>query len=280
MSTGKVEQVANEGDVVMATEAVHGPLFKGMSSYIPVPDDLSTLRSPAVIAGTDFHQMLQISLAPGDVMTTEPGSMVMMSGSLEPSVDIGDCTNALKRCCCAGESFFRLVFENKTQAPQFLAVAPPRPGKIIPLPLEKWAGVTLSRGVFLGAYGKDWRYELKLVGNLGTACCGGQGLILPCLTGTGTAFISASGAVEVIDLQAGEQIVVDQANLVAFSKEAKFDVRMVPCGLTCCCGGMGLFNALFTGPGTVIVESLPMQKLAAALLIAANQGGKGGGGGD
>ena len=122
-------------------------------------------------------------------MTCEPGAMVMMSGELKPSVDLGDCEAACRRCCCAGESFFRLVFENKTNSPQFLAIAPPGPGKIIPLPLETWSGVTLSSGVFLGAFGKDWDYRLRLVGNAGTACCGGQGLLLAQLTGTGTAFI-------------------------------------------------------------------------------------------
>lgn len=243
-----------------------------LSTYTAVPADLQSINSPALIAGTDFHQMLQISLAPGDVLTAEPGTMVMMSGGLRPTVDTGGCGQGCTRCCCAGENLFRLVFENTTQQSQFLAIAAQGPGKVIPLPLSEWSGITLSSGVFLAAYGKDWKYELTTVGSCLTACCGGQGIFLPRLHGSGLAFISASGAVEVVDLSEGEEIIVDQANLVAFQKGVSFEVRSVGGCLVCCCAGMGLFNVVLKGPGKVIVESLPMQKLARALVSAAQKG--------
>lgn len=268
------------GDVKAWAEAdqasANDSLLPGLSTYKPVPATLSSMKSPAVISGNDFHNMLQISLAPGDVMTAQPGTMVMLSAALRPRVATGGCGQACRRCCCAGEPLFRLEFENKTNMPQYLSIAPPGPGKIIPLDLTEWAGVTLSSGVFVGAYGRDWKYEIGTVGNVGTACCGGQGVFLPRLTGSGLAFIYASGCVEVMDLKDGEQIVVDQANVVAYSKGVKFDVRTAGSCWTCCCGGMGFFNAIFTGPGKVIVESLPMQKLAATLYFAAQGGGGGG----
>lgn len=222
--------------------------------------------------------MLQISLAPGDSITAQPGTMVMMGDNLKPHVDLGGCGQSCKRCCCAGEPLFRLVFDNKTNTPQYLCLAPTQPGKLIPLNLSEWSGVTLSTGVFTAAYGKDWNYQLGMVGNAATALCGGQGIFLPKITGSGMIFIVASGCVEVIELKVGEKIVVDQPNLVAFSQSVGFDVRTSGSCLTCCCAGMGLFNAVLTGPGKVIVESLPMSKLASALMKVT--GGGGGGGGD
>lgn len=261
---------------IYAEASANDTLLPGLTEYKPVPGALSSMKSPAVISGTDFHNLLQISLAPGDLITAQPGVMVMLSGGLKPTVDLGGCGQACKRSCCAGEPLFRLVFENKTDIPQYVALAPPKPGKIIPLDLAEWSGVTLTSGVFVAAYGKDWGYEIGTVGNLGTACCGGQGVFLPKLTGTGMAFISATGCVEVIDLKDGEEIVVDQPNLVAFARTCKFDVRAAGGLLTCCCGGMGLYNAVLKGPGKVIVESLSMQKLARTLAVG--QGGGGGGG--
>lgn len=258
-------------------------LLPGMNTYKPVPGALNGLKSPSQISGSDFHQMLQISLAPGDIMTAEPGTMVMSTGGLTPQVETGGLQQGLTRACCAGGSLFRVIFENKTDKPQFLALAPPQPGRIIPIDLEEWSGVTLSTGVFVGAFGRDWSYQITTPPSIGTALVGGQGLILTILNGKGMAFITASGCIEVVDLKEGEQLIVEQDNLVAYANTVKFDIRMVGSALTCCCAGQGLFNAIMTGPGKVIVESLPIRKLAltiAKYLPKQRSGGGGGGGGD
>ena len=46
------------------------------------------------------------TVAIGESITCEPGSMAYMSPGLMPDVDVGGCDQGCKRCCCAGESMF------------------------------------------------------------------------------------------------------------------------------------------------------------------------------
>lgn len=245
------------GTIAPAEEA---QLHPGLHMYVPVASDLQA-ESDIMIAGTDFHQMLQVLLKPGQVITAQPGSLTMMSGELAPGVESGGCGQACTRCCCAGESIFRLSFENKTPSKQFIALSPSQPGKIIPINLDHYSGMTLKRGSFLGAIGRNWRFKVKTVRNVGTGCCGGQGFFLSELYGRGTAFIHAMGTVETLRLKPGEQIVLDNSSLVAFEKGIKYDIRRNGGCLMCCCGRMGLYNVVLTGPGLVIVQSLSMERL-------------------
>lgn len=251
-------------------------LHSGLHMYAPVASDLEA-ESQILIVGTDFHQMLQIVLKPGQLVTAEPGSMTMMSGELKPGIESGGCGPACKRCCCAGESLFRLTFENKTETDQFIAISPSQPGKIIPISLDRYSGMTLKPGAFLGALGRSWDYKVKTVNNLGTGCCGGQGFFLSELHGSGTAFIHAMGTVETLRLKDGEKMILDNSALVAFEKGVKYDVRQTGGCLMCCCGGMGLFNVVLTGPGLVIVQSLSIEKLRWAIGSAGGGGGGQGG---
>lgn len=193
--------------------------------------------------------------------------MTMMSGALQPGIESGGCGPACRRCCFAGESFFRLTFENKTQVDQFIAISPPQPGKIIPINLDRYNGITLTPGSFLGALGRSWDYNIKTVRNVGTGCCGGQGFFLSELHGSGTAFIHAMGTVETIQLHAGEEIVLENSALVAFERGVTYDIRQTGGCLVCCCGKMGLFNVVLKGPGLVIAQSLSLKRLRAALRI-------------
>ena len=261
-----------EAKVISSAEG-NGQLLSGLHLYTPIATDLKA-ESEIALVGSDFHQMLQINLKPGQIVTAEPGSMVMMSGALDPTIESGGCKDGCRRCCCAGEHFFRLAFENTTQETQFIALTPPQPGKIIPLDLSVYSGVTLTSGAFLGALGKDWRYNIKLVRNAGTGCCGGQGFFLTELHGSGTAFIHAMGTVEMLELKDGQQMVLENSSLVAFEKTVRYDIRQTGGCLMCCCGGMGLFNVVVTGPGRVVVQSLSLERLRRAI------GHPGGGGGN
>lgn len=213
------------------------------------------------------------------MITAEPGSMIMMNGDFIPQIESGGCGPGCRRCCCAGESFFRLIFENKTESDRFIAISPPQPGKVIPISLDRYSGITLKPRSFLGALGKDWKYQLKLVRNVGVGCCGGQGFFLSELHGSGTAFIHGMGTVEILELKDGEKMVLENHSLVAFEKTVTYDVRQtgmcricylgtVTCLGGCtmiCCGGMGLFNVVVTGPGLVIVQSLSLERLRWAI---------------
>jgi uncharacterized protein (AIM24 family) len=78
-------------------------------------------------------------------------------------------------------------------------------------------------------------------------------------------FIHASGTLAQLDLRAGEEIKVDTGCLAALQTTVSYDVKYVGSLKTSLLGGEGLFLASVKGPGTVWLQSLPLQRLRAAI---------------
>ncbi len=217
-----------------------------------------------------------VKLNPNETFTAQPGSLVMMSDCITADTDIGNWKQGCTRLCCAGESLFRLILRNNTSTSLFLSIAPVGPGTIIPIDLRRYSGLTFSSGSFLAAYGTDWEMKVRAVKNVGTLCFGGQGIFLNQLYGNSMAFLTGIGTIEQVTLERNEKIIVDQSNLLAFEKTVDFDVRSFGCSMVCCCGGFGLFQSVLTGPGLVLVHSLPLQKMRKALKVSGDNGGHNG----
>jgi uncharacterized protein (AIM24 family) len=166
-----------ENDALLTSAYGHGqvaPFFPGFSRMVvaKLPDDMTERFH---IEGGDLSQLLQIKLAAGETITTEPGAMVVMSEGVKPAVDYGSCSQGCTRCCCAGENFFRLKLQNITSQEQYVGLAPVGPGSIVPVDLRVYSGINFSRGAFLAAYGTDWKISLERVKGVAAICCGGQG---------------------------------------------------------------------------------------------------------
>jgi len=247
-------------DYVPIVEAV--PYEKGLGTFQPHAGDSNLF----VVVGSEFSEVVEIRIPPQHVLSAEPGTMVHMSRDLHPYVDIGDCMQGCKRCCCAGESCCRLNFRNESTEAQVVAFTANIPGRVVPINLAEYPhGIFFRAGAFLAAVGTDWKVDLEFT-NCSTGCCGGMGFVLNKLTGSGWGFLAAGGTVMQKVLESGESILVDQNSVLAFESTVKFTVTMVGSAGVCCCGGMGLMNAKFTGPGLVIMESMSQKKLVRGLM--------------
>jgi uncharacterized protein (AIM24 family) len=102
---------------------------------------------------------------------------------------------------------------------------------------------------------------------------GGEGFIMQKLTGSGTVFIHASGTLTALELRAGEELKVDTGCLAALQTSVNYDVKYVGSLKTSVLGGEGLFLASVKGPGTVWLQSLPIQRLRATLASVNTQSG-------
>uniref|UniRef100_A0A7S2W8Y9 Altered inheritance of mitochondria protein 24, mitochondrial n=1 Tax=Mucochytrium quahogii TaxID=96639 RepID=A0A7S2W8Y9_9STRA len=233
------------------------PFFRGFELE-PLVDSL--VNENVSIEGAEFAQLLKIKLQPGELISCEPGSLVVMSQDMGRYVSMGSWSQGCKRQCCAGLSLYRLNFTNHTRQPQYLCLAPIGPGRIIPIDFERYNGIVFSSGAFLAAYGKGWNVNLRPASSFKTGCCGGQGIILSELHGTGMAFLVATGAVQRITLQRGEVYLAQAECIVAFTNSIQYDVQHNGYKL-CCCGRMGLFIIELTGPGTVFLESVPIERM-------------------
>jgi uncharacterized protein (AIM24 family) len=146
-----------------------------------------------------------------------------------------------------------------------VAFAAPSPGKIMAVDLAALGGslICQKRAFMAGAQGV--RVGLAFKKRLRVGFFGGEGFILQRLTGSGVAFIHASGTMTKIDLAPGQAIRVDTGCLAALTPSATYDVKYVGKIKTSLFGGEGLFLAHLKGPGSVWLQSLPLPRLVKEL---------------
>ena len=94
---------------------------------------------------------------------------------------------------------------------------------------------------------------------------GGEGFILQKLSGHGTAFLEIDGSAVEYDLQPGQQIVIDTGNLAMMDATCTVDVQTVKGVKNVLFGGEGLFNTVITGPGRVVLQTMPISNFAGAI---------------
>jgi uncharacterized protein (AIM24 family) len=75
--------------------------------------------------------------------------------------------------------------------------------------------------------------------------------------------VHGSGDFHLVELRAGEKLLVSTGNLAVFSSEMEYDVRGVGGCLKAVFGGEGLFMTELTGPGWVVLQSLKRVPIAA-----------------
>ena len=233
------------------------------------------------IIGDDLQAVI-VTLDPGEAVFAEAGAMmfmregITMATTLDPNARSGSLFDKLigagKRVL-AGDSFFVTLFGNEGARRADVAFAAPYPGKILPLNLREWGGTVMAQkdSFLCAARGID--ITVAFTRRFGTGFFGGEGFILQKLVGDGLAFLHASGTLHAIDLAPGEVLRVDTGCLVAFQPSVQYDIQRVPGIKTALFGGEGLFFAQMTGPGRVILQTLPFSRLADRIIAASPRAG-------
>jgi len=230
----------------------------------------------------DDLQAVVVTLDPGEAVFAEAGGMMYMQDDVRMMTTLdannrgggllGKLMGAGKRIL-TGESFFITLFVNEGGKRRDVAFAAPYPGKILPVELADWGGTLLAqKDAFLcAARGID--IDIAFTRKIGAGFFGGEGFILQRLSGDGLAFLHASGTLVNVDLAAGESLRVDTGCLVAFQPSVQYDIQMVPGIKTALFGGEGLFFVHLTGPGRVVLQTLPFSRLADRITAASPRTG-------
>jgi uncharacterized protein (TIGR00266 family) len=232
----------------------------------------------------DDMQAVIVTLDPNETVVAEAGAMMYMQDDIEMNTTLdpsGSGTGIMGRLlkgakrALAGDSFFITTFTNDGSKRRDVAFAAPFPGKILPVDLRAWGGRLIAQkdSFLCAAFG----IEVSIAFNrrIGAGFFGGEGFILQKLTGDGLAFLHASGTLAELKLAAGETLRVDTGCLVAMEESVDYDIQMVPGIKTALFGGEGLFFVKLTGPGRVVLQTLPFSRLADRIIAAAPRvGGK------
>ncbi|HET7564365.1 MAG TPA: TIGR00266 family protein [Gemmatimonadaceae bacterium] len=233
------------------------------------------------LIGDDLQAVI-VTLDPGEAVVAEAGAMMYMQDGITMATTL-DMTGQRKglfdkllaggKRILAGDSFFITMFANQATRRRDVAFSSPLPGKILPVHLGQLGGSLLcQKDSFLcAARGTD--ITIAFTKRIGAGFFGGEGFILQRLAGDGLAFVNAAGTLQEIDLAPGEQLRVDTGCLVALQPTVDYDIEMVPGIKTALFGGEGLFFARLTGPGRVILQTLPFSRLADRIIAAAPRAG-------
>lgn len=209
-------------------------------------------------------------LTGGESMITERGSMCWMSPNMQMQTTAGGIGKAFGRMF-SGESMFQNIYT--AQGDGMIAFAASFPGSIKAVEITPEHPVVVQKSGFLAS---ESGVELSVFfqKKAGAGFFGGEGFIMQKLSGRGMAFLEIDGYAVEYDLQAGQQIVVDTGNLAMVDATCSIDVQTVKGVKNVLFGGEGVFNTVVTGPGRVVLQTMPVSGFAAALSPFFNTGSK------
>ena len=98
---------------------------------------------------------------------------------------------------------------------------------------------------------------------IGTGLFGGEGFIMQKLSGSGTAFIEIDGSTVEYQLKPGQQMLIDTGYLAMMDATVKMEIKRVSGVKNALFGGEGIFNTLVTGPGRIVLQTMPISTFAA-----------------
>ncbi|KAJ6447317.1 urease [Purpureocillium lavendulum] len=178
----------------------------------------------------DTNAVLGVNLQPGAIIRSKPGAMIHMSSTVQLT---GKVKFSMKKLFTGGD-----MAESTYAGPGHLALGPTLLGDIITLQLDGQQSWTIGKDAFL-ACTADVSKEAKAQG-LSKALFSGEDLFVYRVGGQGIMWLTSFGAVDRLDLQHGEQHIVDNGHLVAWSCDYKIEKA-----------GGGTMSSLKTGEGLV-----------------------------
>lgn len=206
--------------------------------------------------------VVECQLAQEESMITERGSMCWMSPNMKMETGAGGLGKAFGRMF-SGESLFQNIYTSEG-GPGMITFASSFPGSIRVVELAPGQEVVVQKSGFLASE-QGVQLSVFFQKKAGAGFFGGEGFIMQKLFGSGTAFVEIDGYAVEYDLAPGQKIVVDTGNLAMCDATCSIDVQSVKGVKNVLFGGEGLFNTVVTGPGRVVLQTMPVSSFASAL---------------
>ena len=208
--------------------------------------------------------VVQCELENGETMITERGSMVWMSPNMEMTTGTRGGFGKVLGRMFAGDSIFQNTYTARG-GPGMIAFASSFPGSIRAIEITPDKPVVVQKSGFLAAEeGVDLSVFFQR--KTGSGFFAGEGFLMQKLSGRGTAFVEIDGHCVEYNLKPGQQIVVDTGNLAMCDASCSIDIQVVRGVSNALFGGEGLFHTVVTGPGRVVLQTMPAKAMAEAII--------------
>lgn len=201
------------------------------------------------------------SLDHGEEMICEGGSMSWMDDGIRMQTEGGGLGKMFGRVF-TGEKMFQNRYV--AEQPGEIAFASSFPGSIRAVQITPEKPLIAQKGAFLASYGNidvSVHFQKKLGGGL----FGGEGFLLQRYSGNGIVFLEIDGSAMEYDLMPGQRKILDTGYLAVMDATCSMDVQTVKGVKNVLFGGEGLFNTVVTGPGHIIIQTMPISATAMEL---------------
>lgn len=201
-------------------------------------------------------------LNPNESMITERGSMCWMSPNMEMQTSAGGLGKAFGRMF-SGEAMFQNIYTARNGS-GMIAFSSSFPGSIRAVQITPEHPIVAQKSSFLASE-TGVNLSVFFQKRMSAGFFGGEGFIMQKLEGNGIAFLEVDGHAVEYQLQAGQSIIVDTGNLAMMDATCSVSIQSIAGVKNALFGGEGFFNTVVTGPGKVVLQTMPISGFAGAL---------------
>ena len=197
--------------------------------------------------------VVKIKLQRGEKLKAESDAMIAMSATVDVEGKMeGGILSGLARKFLSGESFFfQELVANRGDGE--ILIGHSQPGGILDLELDGSYGLRVQKNGFLA--GSDTIQVETKAQSLWKGLIGGEGIFILRVSGKGTVFISSYGVIHPINLEAGEEILIDTGHLVAWPDYMEYTVEKASKGWISSFTSGEMAVCRFRGPGVVLIQT-------------------------
>lgn len=213
------------------------------------------------IQGTPFPVVI-CELKKGEKMVSDSGAMAWMDPCMKMETTSGGIGKAFGRMF-SGETMFLNVYEALDDGK--IAFGSSFPGEIKKYDIAPGKEIVVQKSSVL-ACEETVERSVFFHKKISTGLFGGEGFVMSRLSGHGVAFIEIDGATVEYQLEAGQKIIVDSGNLALMDATCQLTTQSVPGMKNKLLGGEGLFHTVITGPGHVVLQTMPISTIAQSII--------------
>ena len=212
-----------------------------------------------IIKGGSFP-VVECRLKNGESMITQSGSMCWRDAQFKMETSSNGGFGKLISRMFTNETLFQNIYTALNDDVK-ITFGTCVPGSIVAINITKGKSIVCQKSAFLASYGN---IQLSTFFNkkFGVGLFGGEGFIMQKIAGEGIVFLEVDGSSMEYELKQGEQMVLSTGYLVSMDETCTIDIQSVGGIKNMFLGGEGIFNTVITGPGKVVVQTMPLVRLA------------------
>lgn len=197
--------------------------------------------------------VVKCQLERGERLKAESDAMITMSATVDVEGKMeGSILSGLARKFLAGESFFfqELI---ASRGPGEVLLGHPLPGGILDVELDGSYGLIVQKDGYLAST-QGIQVDTKMQ-NLSKGLFSGEGFFVLNVTGRGTVFVSSYGVIHPVNLDDGEEVIIDNGHLVAWPDYMQYSIEKASSGWFSSVTSGECLVCRFRGPGVVLIQT-------------------------